>query len=42
MKKLLLISFLLLSNISIAEDIELYVGNSAQNAGGKAESSDYL
>ena len=35
MKKILLISFLMLSNISIAEDIELYVGNSAQNAGGK-------
>ena len=35
MKKLLLISFLLLSNISIAEDIELYVGNSAQSVGNK-------
>jgi type IV pilus assembly protein PilY1 len=35
MKVLLLISLLLLSNISIAEDIELYVGNSTQNSGGK-------
>jgi type IV pilus assembly protein PilY1 len=35
MKKLLLVSLLLLSNISIAEDIELYVGNSTQNSGGK-------
>jgi len=35
MKKLLLISLLLLPSISIAEDIELYIGNSAQRAGGK-------
>ena len=35
MKKLLFTSLLLLSNISIAEDIELYVGNSTQRAGGK-------
>lgn len=35
MKKLLLISLLILSNFSIAEDIELYVGNSVQQAGGK-------
>ncbi len=35
MKKLLLIGLLLLSDISGAEDIDLYIGNSAQRAGGK-------
>ena len=35
MKKLLFISFLLLSTVSIAEDIELYVGNATQSAGAK-------
>ena len=35
MKKLLLITLLLLSGISCAEDIDLYIGDSAQRAGGK-------
>jgi len=35
MKKILLSSLLLLSSFSSAEDIELYVGNSAQQIGGK-------
>jgi type IV pilus assembly protein PilY1 len=35
MKELLFIILLMLSNVSIAEDIELYVGNSTQRVGGK-------